>query len=148
MSKREITLYIVDIFIAIDKLESYTQPFESAEALLYSDIHWDASIRELEIIGEATKMLLNHQLLDTQYRRIVDFRNQISHGYFGIDATIVWNILKEKLPNYKRDLQKTIEEQNIDLTHAITHAKHEFQHKENILKTLKKLSKLTTNRIK
>ena len=148
MSKREITLYIVDIFIAIDKLESYTQPFESAEALLYSDIHWDACIRELEIIGEATKILLSHQLLDTQYRRIVDFRNQISHGYFGIDEKIVWNILKEKLPLYKKDLKETIQSKNIDLSHAITHAKHEFQYKENILLTLNKLSKLTTNRQK
>jgi len=142
MSNRDITLYIVDIFIAIDKLESYTKTFDSADELLYSDIHWDACIRELEIIGEATKTLLNHKLLDTQYRRIVDFRNQITHGYFGIDENIVWAILKQKLPLYENDLKKIIKNKNIDLTHAIKHAKNEFKHKKNILLTLDKISQI------
>ena len=142
MSNRDITLYIVDIFIAIDKLKNYTKTFDSANELLYSDIHWDACIRELEIIGEATKTLLNHKLLDTQYRRIVDFRNQIAHGYFGIDENIVWEILKHKLPLYESDLKEIIQTQNIDLTDAISHAKNEFKHKNNILLTLNKISKI------
>jgi uncharacterized protein with HEPN domain len=142
MSNRDITLYIVDIFIAIDKLENYTQEFNTAAELLYSDIHWDACIRELEIIGEATKFLLNDNLLDSQYRRIVNFRNQIIHGYFGIDENIVWDILKNKLSVYQVDLEEIIQKQNIDLTHAINHAKNEFIHKKHILLTLTKISKI------
>jgi len=142
MSNRDITLYIVDIFIAIDKLENYTQEFNTAEELLYSDIHWDACIRELEIIGEATKFLLNDNLLDTQYRRIVNFRNQIIHGYFGIDENIVWDILKNKLSIYHIDLEEIIKEQNIDLSHALNHAKNEFKNKKNILLTISKVSKI------
>jgi uncharacterized protein with HEPN domain len=142
MPNRDITLYIVDIFIAIDKLENYTKTFNNADELLYSDIHWDACIRELEIIGEATKILLTHELLDTQYRRIVDFRNQIAHGYFGIDENIVWGILKHKLPLYENDLKEIIKTKNIDLTHAITHAKNEFKNKKSTLLTLDKVSQI------
>ena len=144
MSNRDITLYIVDIFIAIDKLEIYIKDFNTPDQLLYSDIHWDACIRELEIIGEATKFLLNNDLLDTQYRRIVNFRNQIIHGYFGIDENIVWDILKNKLPIYQVDLEEMIHSQNIDLIHAINHAKNEFSNKKNILITLDKLSQVNT----
>jgi len=93
MSKRDVTLYIVDIFIAIDKIERYIKSFEDGSSLLSSELHWDATIRELEIIGEATKYLLEDELLEKKYRRIVDFRNQIVHGYFGIDETIVWDVV-------------------------------------------------------
>lgn len=142
MSNRDITLYIVDIFIAMDKLERYIKDFETATELLYNDIHWDACIRELEIIGEATKFLLKDELLHNQYRRIVSFRNQIAHGYFGIDEDIVWDILNHKLPIYKIDLYEIINNKNINLTPAINHSKIEFKNQKNILITLNKLSKI------
>lgn len=44
MSKRDIEFYIVDIFIACDKIKRYSQKFEDAQELLYSDLEWDATI--------------------------------------------------------------------------------------------------------
>lgn len=141
MSSRDITLYIVDIFIAIDKIERYTLGFDDANTLLHNEVYWDATIRELEIIGEATKYLLSDELLDKNYRRIVDFRNQITHGYFGIDADIIWSVLKDKLPIYKSDLLGIIIEKKIHLDTAITYAKEEFKTQKNTLYTLNELSK-------
>ena len=126
MSSRDITLYIVDIFIAIDKLDRYIARFNDGEHLLGDEVYWDASIRELEIIGEATKFLLSSDLIDVRYRRIVDFRNQIIHGYFGIDTKIVWDVLTEKLPQYKKDLIHIVRMNNIQLEDAIAYAKVEF----------------------
>ena len=126
MSSRDITLYIVDIFIAIDKLDRYIARFNDGEHLLGDEVYWDASIRELEIIGEATKFLLSSDLIDVRYRRIVDFRNQIIHGYFGIDTKIVWDVLTEKLPQYKKDLIHIVRTNNIQLENAIAYAKVEF----------------------
>lgn len=76
MSNRDISLYIVDIFIAIDKISRFTCNVENGTELLRHEMAWDATIRELEIIGEATKMLLHNGLLKNEYRRIVDFRIQ------------------------------------------------------------------------
>ena len=59
---REIEFYIVDILIAIDKIKRYTAQFSCANELLSSEIYWDGVIRELEIIGEATKHLLHNSL--------------------------------------------------------------------------------------
>lgn len=50
MPKRDIALYIVDIFVAIDKIWRYTSRFSDAQEFLYSELSWDASIRELEIV--------------------------------------------------------------------------------------------------
>ncbi len=139
MSDRDITLYVVDVFIAIDKVHRYTSTFHSANELLHSEINWDATIRELEIIGEATKYLLEYGIVEPQYRRIVDFRNQISHGYFGIDEEIVWDVVQNKLDRYKSDLNEIVRVDNIDLLEAITKAKMENGNNEYIIALLDKI---------
>jgi uncharacterized protein with HEPN domain len=48
---RDVSLYIVDIFIAIDKIKRYTAKFQNSDELLWSEVEWDATIRELEIIS-------------------------------------------------------------------------------------------------
>ena len=141
MSNRDITLYIVDLFIAIDKIERYTETFTNGSALLSSELHWDASIRELEIIGEATKYLLEDNLIEKKYRRIVDFRNQIIHGYFGIDETIVWEVIVDKLPEYKNDLKNIVRHVSLDLSFAIEHAEEEFFEQKDVIIALEKLEK-------
>ena len=142
MSNRDITLYIVDIFIAIDKIERYTNTFSDGSALLSSELHWDATIRELEVIGEATKYLLEDELIEKKYRRIVDFRNQIIHGYFGIDEAIVWEVIVDKLPEYKNDLTSIVKNASFNLSFALTHAKKEFLEQEDVIISLEKLEKI------
>ena len=116
---RDITFYIVDIFIAIDKLKRYSKPYVTSDELLYSELAWDACIRELEVIGEATKHLLNNELIDSSYRRVVDFRNQISHGYFGINEDIVWDVIQNKIPQYENDLLDMIKTKEFNLKDTI-----------------------------
>ena len=60
--QRDITLFIVDVFVAIVKTKEYVEPFDDEDEFRHSSLHWDASIRQLEVIGEA----LNH-LLDDEY---------------------------------------------------------------------------------
>ncbi len=139
MSHRDITFYVVDIFIAIDKVKRYTEKFENGSELLYDEVYWDATIRELEIIGEATKYLLKDELIDTKYRRIVDFRNQILHGYFGIDENIVWDVVKNKLSEYEVDLKHMLLEEEMDLSLAVGYAKDEYENQRNVLRTLENI---------
>jgi len=142
MSNRDITLYIVDIFIAIDKIERYTNTFSDGSALLSSELHWDATIRELEVIGEATKYLLEDELIKKKYRRIVDFRNQITHGYFGINEGIVWDVVTHKLVEYKIDLKEMLLSSNLNLSFAIDHAKEEFSEQRDVIILLENLEKI------
>ena len=108
MSKREISLYIVDILMAINKIQRYSKSFYNAKDFLHSELEWDASIRELQLIGDAINKLLKAGILDSSYSRIVDFRNQIVHAYFGIDEEIVWNVIKDKIPRLNNDILNTV----------------------------------------
>ena len=96
-ANRRIEMFIFDIYIAILKIKKVSSKFDNAQELLYDFTQWDSVIREFEIIGEATKYLLKDNLISNKYRKIVDFRNQITHEYFGIDPDIVWSIIQIKL---------------------------------------------------
>lgn len=59
--------------------------------------------REFEIIGEALYRLSNTEedkLADRipEYRKIIDFRNIISHGYDIIDDAALWDFAVNRVP--------------------------------------------------
>ena len=126
MSKRtirDIELYIVDVFVAVNAVAHYTTAFQNAKELRKNSLHWDAVIRQLEVIGEAINKLLDSEQFASQapsyFRKIVNFRNAISHGYFGIDADEVWSVVTVNLSKLESDLKHIVCECGIDLTDAV-----------------------------
>ncbi len=100
--------------------------FKDAESFLHSELEWDAVIRELEIIGEATKYLLKEDFIDSQYQIIVDFRNQIAHGYFSIDENIVWEVVKTLLNEFIKELVNLVKQNRLELRSAVENAKKDY----------------------
>ena len=94
---RPVEIFIFDIYIAILKIKKVSSRFTNIQELLYDFTQWDSLIREFEIIGEASKYLLRDELLAKKYQVLVDFRNKITHEYFGIDQDIVWLIIYNDL---------------------------------------------------
>lgn len=140
--RRDPAFYMIDILIANNKIERYTKEFHKAEELYWSELEWDATIRELEIIGEATNKLIKYGFLPNEkYRKIVDFRNIIVHGYFGIDKDEVWEVIKNKLPIFIDELIGYIKEKNINMNEALYFAKEENSKNPNTIKYLDVLSK-------
>ena len=116
---RDIELFIFDVYIAILKIKEVSSKFSNVQDLLHNFTHWDSVIHEFEIIGEASKYLLRDNLLTKDYQVAVDFRNQITHEYFGVDQDVVWaiihtdldqfeNIVLELIRNIKSDLKKEL----------------------------------------
>lgn len=112
---RDDTLYMKHIFDAINKIEEYTSVGYDK---FMSESHWqDASIRQLEIIGEATKKLtdeLKAQYPDTPWKRIAGLRDILIHNYMGVDIAAVWEITQQNLPELKKHIQKILPEHNTD----------------------------------
>jgi len=137
MSKRDVEFYFIDIFIAIYKIELYTSKFDNGEDLLHSMLEWDATIRELEIVGEATNSLIKLEALENKkYRKIVDFRNTIIHGYFGIDEDEVWSVITEKLTSFSKELKNIIIEKNIFIKDVISCARDESSTNKELVQFL------------
>lgn len=99
MSERDPRLYCDDI------LESGSAILDFVEGLSFEDFcddrkTYSAVIREFEIIGEAVSKLpesSRERRPDVEWQDIKDFRNLLSHEYFGVDLEIVWNIIEDDL---------------------------------------------------
>ena len=71
-----------------------------------------ATIKQLEIIGEAVNQLsgqIKDENPDVDWKAIIGLRNITVHVYFGIDTSIIWNIVTNNLPDFKADVKRLIE---------------------------------------
>lgn len=100
---RDYKAFINDILEAIHKIESYTA-YLTINDFSESQLYQDAVVRNLEIIGEAVKRLpdeLIEKYTDIEWKKIAGLRDILIHAYFGIDIEIVWDVIKNKLPELK-----------------------------------------------
>jgi len=137
---RKSELFLIDIIIAIDKLYRYAKEFENGEALLHDEKTWDATIREFEIIGEATKQLIRTETFDLKWQIVVDFRNMIIHEYFGIDPDEVFDIIKNDLESFEEYIKETIKiyDKN-DFLQLLESAIEDNKYNKNIVSMLNQL---------
>ncbi len=109
MSKREELLFLQDILDSTNAIFEFTNNL-SLEQFSQSRLVYSATIREFEIIGEATIHLSDETISkynEVPWRDLKDFRNLLIHEYFGVDAEIVFNTIKNDLP-LLRDVVSTI----------------------------------------
>ena len=72
-----------------------------------------AIVRSLEIIGEATKKVPNEiklQWKEIEWKSMAGMRDILIHNYFGINYSIVWDVIKNKIPELTIQIQKVIKE--------------------------------------
>jgi uncharacterized protein with HEPN domain len=102
-------LYLKHILDAIEGIETY---ISTGHDVFVSTSHWqDAVIRQLEIIGEATKRLskqLCTQHPEVPWRRIAGLRDVLIHDYMGVDIKAVWEITQKDLPGLKKNVQEIL----------------------------------------
>lgn len=115
MSKRVVEFFIVDSLIAIEKVKRYTVEFDCAQNFMHDEKSFDATMRELEIIGEATKHLIRGNLLDSEWQIVVDFRNVIAHEYFGIDSDEIWEVITVYLATFETEIVKLFDKSDSDV---------------------------------
>ena len=97
---------------AIKEIENYItnssyKDFQSNSMMQF------ATVKQLEIIGEAANQLTEHfkkLYTEIQWREIVGLRNILIHEYFGIDTKIVWDILQIDLPKLKIQVEEILKQ--------------------------------------
>lgn len=104
------SIYIRHIQNAISKIEKYIFN-KNHDAFIEDDLIQDGVIRQLEIIGEATKKISNvfkKQYSSIPWKDIAGTRDKLIHDYFGVDIEAVWETIKNDIPSLKSNLRNII----------------------------------------
>ncbi|MBI4643795.1 MAG: DUF86 domain-containing protein [Deltaproteobacteria bacterium] len=108
------SVYLRHILDAINKIESY---ISVGHDIFFSDSHWqDAVIRQLEIMGEATKRLsqgLRSRYPDIPWKRMAGLRDVLIHDYFGVELDLVWQITQTDLPKLKPEVEAILSAEEV-----------------------------------
>jgi len=72
-------------------------------------LNYDATVRNLELIGEAATHL-PAEIRDANgavpWRQIIATRNRLIHGYLGIDNDTLWSIIQDDIAPLIIELKK------------------------------------------
>jgi len=108
--KRNYILFLEDISIRIEKISLYIEDM-SFDEFKTDDKTVSACIREIEVIGEATKQIpkdITDKFNNLPWSLMAKMRDKLIHWYFEIDEEIVWNVAKDKLPNIKLEIDNIL----------------------------------------
>jgi len=81
------------------------------DAFMHDETLKRAFVRSLEIVGEATKQIpieVRQRYSHVEWREMAGMRDRLIHGYFGIDYDLVWDVVVNKVPTLRRDIQQII----------------------------------------
>jgi uncharacterized protein with HEPN domain len=100
---QRLTDYLSHILQAIERIHRYTDDIDEIH-FSQNDMKQDAVIRNLEIIGEASRNIeIKHPDFAAAHPELplsfaYEMRNALAHGYFKVDLAIVWKTVETDLP--------------------------------------------------
>jgi uncharacterized protein with HEPN domain len=102
--------YIENILQSIDRIQSYISD-KDQESFVDDFITQDAVVRQLEIIGEATKRVskdFRNNYPDIPWADMAGMRDVLIHDYIDVDLEIVWKTASDSIPILKTLLEKLV----------------------------------------
>lgn len=115
---RDWRLYVDDMISFAEKVLAYTEGFDQSR-FESSGLNYDATVRNLELIGEAATRIpiaRREETAHIPWRQIIATRNRLIHGYLGIDNDTLWSIIQDEVPpllDELRALKKSADENQI-----------------------------------
>lgn len=98
----------------LDAAEKIAQYAAVGQERFVAESHWhDATIRQLTIIGEATKRLtptLRARFGDLPWRRAAGLRDVLVHDYDGVSLRRVWLVTQADLPAFAEQVRRVLAE--------------------------------------
>ena len=111
--KQRLLDYLNHILESIARIECYVEGFDHV-SFLNNELIQDAVIRNMEIIGEASRNVERYypdfanQHSDVPFSIAYEMRNALAHGYFKVDFEVVWKTIDRDLPELETSLERLV----------------------------------------
>jgi uncharacterized protein with HEPN domain len=105
-------LFLDDMREAARKIDRYVAGRDQ-DAFRADEMAFDATLRNLEILGEAVKGIpeeIRVRYPDINWRGVAGFRNVLAHAYFAVDEETLWDIIANKVPQLLAQLEQITED--------------------------------------
>ena len=105
--------YLSHMLDAVNQIQQYIRGKIAAD-FLTDRLLQDGVVRNFEILGEASKNLLDAvpdasaKFPGIPFAAIYGMRNQLSHGYFAIDLDVVWKVIERDIPSLRNEIEAVI----------------------------------------
>lgn len=109
--KKSDTVYLKHIWDAINQIETYVATLDYLQ-FEQTRLVQDGVIRQLEIIGEASRNLSDEfrdDHAELPWRQIIGLRNRLIHAYFDVNLGIIWEIVQVNIPQMKHTISSFID---------------------------------------
>ena len=103
-------LYIQHILDAINTVEEFLRGVDHDEFVADKLIQ-SAVIRQIEVIGEATKSLsvgLREQEKEIPWQDITGMRDMLIHEYFGVNYELIWDVIQKDFLSLDETIQEIL----------------------------------------
>lgn len=107
--------YLLHMLEAADRVLEYTSGV-SEEQFLANQMLQDAVVRNIEIIGEAAKNLLEAgpefaaKYPSIPFAQIYGMRNRVSQGYFSVSTAMIWDSVQIDIPELRQQIARVLGE--------------------------------------
>lgn len=109
--KRHTRLYLEHLLEAAEKVARFTSGLDEARFTV-STLHQSAIIRELLVIGEATKRLpedFRDAHPELPWRQMAGMRDFLVHSYDQVNLTVIWETATQDVPTLVPLLEALLE---------------------------------------
>lgn len=96
-----------DMIACCDHILAYTEGV-SRETFDRRGMVYDATVRNLELLGEAANQLpeeVRARAREIEWRPLIALRHILIHAYFGIDDDILWDVVENRVRSLRTALQ-------------------------------------------
>jgi len=105
-------IYLLHIKDSINTIKRFVKSM-SKESFLEDELVQNAVIRQVQVIGEASKNLtkeLKRKYKHISWKEIIGMRNILVHKYFNIDLIAVWKTVKDDVPELENAVLEILNE--------------------------------------
>lgn len=104
---------LIHILEAISDIDEFLLNV-SYDEFLKDKMRFQATLRELEIIGEASNRVskeIMEKYSEISWLKMIGLRNLVIHEYFGVDSKTIWNIIAKDIPKLEESITILLEKE-------------------------------------